>query len=83
MGRDAGAHERSCPVAHDPAKTCIFGDFLVKSQNSAKRSAISEKATFRRIFRPADLGKAYQTHTFQGFFAGTDHEFTQCAYNGD
>ena len=24
-----------------------------------------------------------QTHTFQGFFAGTDNEFTQCAYNGD
>ena len=33
--------------------------------------------------RHVAMPNSCQTHTFQGFFAGTDNEFTQCAYNGD
>ena len=29
------------------------------------------------------LPNSCQTHASQGFYAGTDNEFTQCAYNGD
>ena len=40
------------------------------------------------LFQPHFMGmlpwpNSCQTHTFQGFFAGTDNEFTQCACNGD